>query len=316
MNILSVFITSNKVSILLCSNGIFKSEKFNFYPFFQNKEDLEFLIISYLNSQNIDFEEVNIIPISTIFDLNIFGKKVNFLTSELKNRNDFLYIYLDNLNFYSSRNISASSLGLSKRSDNFISNRSVYSANKFTGDVEEIVYLSKSINDTYQTDLRKVVLAGDYFTNPEIPNEFKLNLLSEILTKGFYEVYLDTQNEFPNFLNIRNNTSVNLKGVEFEKFTYLLSSEKLVELLFESENTQKYLNLELNTTYYLYFDGRKLRLKFKGKEVKSGEVLFDDQFPGLFIDLRSLDDKKKNLGLESFRKVLSSIEKENDYTRL
>jgi hypothetical protein len=316
VNILSVFITSNKVSILLCSNGIFKSEKFNFYPFFQNKEDLEFLIISYLNSQNIDFEEVNIIPISTIFDLNIFGKKVNFLTSELKNRNDFLYIYLDNLNFYSSRNISASSLGLSKRSDNFISNRSVYSANKFTGDVEEIVYLSKSINDTYQTDLRKVVLAGDYFTNPEIPNEFKLNLLSEILTKGFYEVYLDTQNEFPNFLNIRNNTSVNLKGVEFEKFTYLLSSEKLVELLFESENTQKYLNLELNTTYYLYFDGRKLRLKFKGKEVKSGEVLFDDQFPGLFIDLRSLDDKKKNLGLESFRKVLSSIEKENDYTRL
>lgn len=316
MKILSVFITSNKVCLLLCSNGVFKSETFNFYPFFQDKEDLEFLIISYINSQNIDFEEINIIPISTIFDLNIFGKKVNFLTAELRNRNDFLYIYLDNLNFYSSKNISASSLGLSKRSDNFISNRSVYSANKFTGDVEEIVYLSKSINDTYQTDLKKVVLAGDYFTNPEIPNEFKLNLLSEVLTKGFYEVYLDIHNEFPNFLNVRNNTSVNLKGVDFEKFTYLISSEKLVELLFESGHSQKYLNLEINSTFYLHFEEINLRLKFKGKEIGSGEVLLDKDFPGLFIDLRTYENKKKNLGLESFRKVLSSIEKENDYTSL
>jgi hypothetical protein len=302
---------------LLKKDTIIKNEKFGFYPSFQSVRDLEFLILSYLKSQNIKFEEVLILPISTIYNLQIFNKKVNFLNIELKNKSDFLYIYLDNLCLYSSKNISISSFGLSKRSDNFISNRSVFSTNNFTGDIEEIVYLSKSLQDYYVSDLRKIVFGGDYFTNLEIPNEFKLNLISEILGRGFYEVYIDTQNEYPNFINIRNNSSVALKSLEFEKFCYLVTSEKNVELLLESANSQKYLNVKPNETLFLHFlEGEGLKLKYKGKDLKNGELFLDSNFPGFFVDLRTVDDKKKNLGIESFRKVLNSIEKNNDYSSL
>lgn len=317
MNTLSIFISSNKVIFLLESSGNFKSESFSFYPFIQSKEDLEFLVISYLKTQDLGFDEVNIIPISTIHNLQIFGKKINFLTYELSKRGDFLYIYLDNLTLYSTKNISLTSLGLSVRSDNFISNRGFFSTNKFTGDIEEIVYLSKSLSDTYQTQHTKVVFGGDYFTNPEIPNEFKLNLISEILSKGFYEVYLDLKNEFPNYLNLRNNTSSSLRPVEFFKFTYLVSSEKTVELIVELNNKPKYLNIKQNETYFLHFKNEKdLKLKYKGKEIKNAETYLDTEFSGLLVDLRTAKEKKINLGVESFRKVLNSLEKENDYASL
>ncbi len=316
MKILSVFISSNTVNLLLHFEGNFKEESFKFYPFFQSKEDLEFLIESYLNSLNLEVSEVIILPITTMFELNIFGKKVNYLSNELRRQGEFLYVYFDNLNFNSVKNISASSLGLSKRSDNFISNRSVLSANKFTGDIEEIVYLSKSINDTFKTASGKIIFGGDYFTNPEIPNEFKLNLISEVVSNGFYEIYLDTNNKYPNFLNIRNNSSVNIKPFEFEKFTYLISTDKPAELLLESGRSQKYLEVKLNSTFYLHFTDQELKLKYKGKDIASGEITFDDEFPGLFVDFRTQNDKKVNFGLESFRKVLSSIEKENDYSSL
>ncbi len=317
MKILSVFITSNKVFLLLNIDGKFKNESFPFYSFFQTKEDLEYLITSYIKSLALKINELTILPITTAFDFPIFGKRVNFISNELLNKKDFLYIYLDNLNLYSQRNISLTSLGLSTRSDNFISNRSVFSANKFTGDVEELVYLSKSINDSYRTDLKKIVLGGDYFTNEEIPNEFKLNLISEILERGFYEIYIDSENNYPNFLNIRNNSSIAIKSLEFEKFCYLISSIKNTELLFEQKNTQKYLHLKLNETYFLNFNqNESLKLKYKGKDIGNSELSIDPDFSGLFVDLRDQVEKKKNLGVESFRKVLACIEKNNDYTSL
>ncbi len=317
MKILSVFITSNKVNFLLNLEGKFKFETFSFYPFFQEKDALEFLVSSYLRSLALRIEDVTIIPISTIYNYTIFGKRVNFLSVELQNKNDFLYIYLDNLNLYSTKNISLTSFDLSTRSDNFISNRSVYSSNKFTGDIEEIVYLSKSLNDSYKTEFKKIVFGGDYFTNREIPNEFKLNLISEILEQGFYEVYLDYENEYPNFLNLRNNSSIALKSLDFEKFCYLITSTKNVELLFEFQNKQKYLNLKQNETYFLNFDNNvQLKLKYKGKDIGNNETILDSDFSGLFIDLRDRNEKKRNLGVESFRKVLASIEKNHDYTSL
>jgi len=305
------------VNLFLILDNQSKSEKFSFYPYIQTKEDLEFLVLNYLKSFSLNINQVLIIPISTIFNLEIFGKKVNFLSRELDKRDEFLYIYFDNLNFYSNKNISATSFGLSKRSDNFISNRSYFSVNKFTTDIEEVVYLSKSINEVYKSKFRKVVFAGDYFTNPEIPNEFKLNLMTEVLASGFYEVYIDSKNEYPNFINLRNNSSFNLKGVSLEKFAYIITSEKLVELLFESSRSQKYLNLKQNDTYFLNFNPEfKLKLMYKGKELGAGELLLDSDFSGVFIDLRTQNQKKKFLGIESFKKVLNSIEKENDYTSL
>jgi hypothetical protein len=317
VNILSVFISSNRSIFLLNCGGLIKTEVFNFYPFFQSKEDLEFLVSSYLKSQGLRVGEVTIIPISTIFNFPIFGKQVNFISVELSKKSEFLYVYLDNLTLYSNKNISLTSIGLSKRSNNFIANRSVFSTNKFNGDIEEIVYLSRSINDTLKTFHKKVVFGGDYFTNPEIPNEFKLNLMTEILESGFYEIYLDKHNEFPNFLNLRNNSAVPLKSPDFQKFSYLITSEKLVEILFESKNTHKFLNLKLNDTFFLHFKSEKdLKLKYKGKDLKKGETLLDTNFSGIFFDLRSSFEKKKHLGVESFRKVLKSIESEHDYSSL
>jgi len=317
VKILSIFITSNKVFLLLGINGNLKTEIFSFYPYFQTKEDLEFLVTSYLKSQALKREEVLILPISTIYNFSIFGKKVNFLSLELNNKSDFCYIYFDNLNFYSTKNIATSSLGLSTRSDNFISNRSVFSANKFTNDIEEIVFLSKSINETYKPEFKKVVLGGDFFSNIEIPNEFKLNLISELLAQGFYEIYLDTKNEYPNLLNLKNNSSLILKNTEFEKFTYLITSEKYLEIMLLNPNSQKYLNLKPNETFFLHFKNEKnLHLKLKGKDIGNLELLLDTEFSGLFIDGRSYINKKKNLGVESFRKVLASIDKDNDYASL
>lgn len=317
MKILSIFITSNRISVLVNYDNKVRTETFNFYPFFQGSKEIEYLVESYLKSQELDIKEFIVIPISTIFNFKIFGVNCKFLSIELQKREDFLYIYFDNLNLYSSKNISLTSFGLSNRSDNFISNRSVFSADKFTGDIEEIIYLSKSVNDSYKSASRVIVFGGDYFSNPSIPNEFKLNLMSEVLVNGFYEIYIDTQNEYPNFLNLRNNSSLGLKNLEFEKFCYLVSSDKSIEMLLESGQTQKFLNLKLNETFFLHFKNENdLKLKIKGKDVKNGDYKLDTEFSGFFIDLRSPAEKKKNLGFESFKKVLISIEKDYDYSSL
>jgi hypothetical protein len=317
VKILSIFITSNKLFILVNSNNIVKTETFYFYPFFQGPKDVEFLVSSYLKSQDLNLKDFLVIPISTIFDLKVFGINCKFLSIELQKREDFLYIYFDNLNLYSVKNISLTSFGLSNRSDNFISNRSVFSADKFTGDVEEIIFLSKSVNDSFKSSSRVVVFGGDYFSNPSIPNEFKLNLMSEVLVNGFYEIYIDSKNEYPNFLNLRNNSSLGLKNIEFDKFCYLVSSDKSVEILLESGLSQKFINVKTNETFFLHFKNEKdLKLKIKGRDIKNGEYKLDTGFSGFFIDLRNNIEKKKNLGFESFKKVLASIEKENDYSSL
>lgn len=75
--------------------------------------------------------------------------------------------------------------------------------------------------------------------------------------------------------------------------------------------------MKLNETYFLNFNqSESLKLKYKGKDIGNNELLIDSDFSGLFVDLRDTFEKKKNLGVESFRKVLASIEKNNDYTSL
>ena len=317
MNILSVFITSNKVFLFLEYKSSSRTFEFSFYPSFQTSNDLEYLIRKFLESVKINVEELSIIPISTLYQLKIFGKPCRSLNEELTNFPDFTYIYFDNLNFYSDRNISATSFGLSRRSDNFISNRSNFSSTAITGDIEEIVYLSKSTNDFFIPKSRKVVVGGDYFSNLDIPNEYKMNLLSEILGSGFYEISIDNRNEFPNYLNLKTSTSFNLKVPAFEKFIYLITSEKDTQLMFNKESEKKYLEVPRNETYFLHFnDLDNIKLEFKGKEISRGTIELDSEYAGIFIDKRTRQNKKENLGIESFRKVLTSIDKNNDYSSL
>ena len=317
MNILSLFVTSNKVYFLANIKSNLKTFEFSYYPSFQTNSDLEFLVNKFLESIKLTIEDVNVIPISTVYEIVIFWKTSKNLTQELTGFTDFTYIYFDNLNFYSSKNISATSLGLSKRSDNFISNRHKFATPEFTGDVEEIVFLSKSIIETYKSQKRKIVIGGDYFTNPDIPNEYKMNLISEIMSAGFYEVYIDSKNEFPNILNLKNSTSVPIKEPEFEKFIYLITTEKDAQLLFKKEGIRKYLEIGKNETYFLHFNELEaLNLEFKGREISKGSLDLDSSFAGIFVDKRSLIDKKNNLGVESFRKVLNSIDRNNDYSSL
>lgn len=317
MNILSIFITSTKVYLSLNTKSKVKTYDFSFYPSFQSSSDLEFLISKFVESVSLSLEDVNILPISTIYELKVFGKTTRFLTEELEAFQDFTYVYFDNLTFYSLENISAASLGLSKRSDNFISNRSVYASAEFTGDVEEIVYLSKSMTKNLKSLHRKVVIGGDYFSNIEIPNEYKMNLLSEILGSGFYEIYFDTQNVFPNYLNLKNSTSFEYKLPEFEKFIYLITSEKRLQLLLKKEGSSKYLEVSDEETFFLHFNElENIQLDYKGRDISKGSLLLDSDFAGVFVDRRSFASKKENLGIESFRRVLNSIDRNNDYSSI
>ncbi len=317
MNILSIFIASTKVYLSLSSKQNSKCYNFSFYPSFQNASDLEFLITKFLESISLSLEDVNVLPITTIHNLKIFSKAPRFISEELETFEDFTYIYFDNLTFYSKQNISATSFGLSRRSDNFISNRSVYASEEFTGDVEEIVYLSKSTTQNLKSPHRKIVIGGDYFSSPEIPNEYKMNLLSEILSSGFYEIFFDLKNEFPNYLNLKNSTSIEIKLPEFEKFIYLISSERDIQLLFKKEGSLKYLEMVKEETYFLHFNElESIQLDFKGKEISKGSLTLDPEFAGVFIDRRTFSSKKENFGVESFRKVLNSIDKNNDYSSL
>lgn len=317
MNILSIFIASTKVYLLLNSKQKSKTYEFSFYPSFQSSDDLEFLITKFLESISLSLDEVNVLPITTIHNLKIFGKAPRFISEELETFEDFTYIYFDNLTFYSKQNISATSFGLSRRSDNFISNRSVYASGEFTGDVEEIVYLSKSTSQNLKSPYRKVVMGGDYFSNAGIPNEYKMNLLSEILSSGFYEIFFDLKNEFPNYLNLKNSTSIDFKPPEFEKFIYLISSEKDAQLLFKKEGSSKYLEVGKDETFFLHFNElESIQLDFKGKETSKGSLTLDPEFAGVFVDRRSFSNKKENFGVESFRKVLNSIDKNNDYSSI
>ncbi len=322
MYILSCFITSNKVFILVYKNGVYSNYDFSFYPSFQGKEDLEFLLKSLLKNLKISASDCLFLFSSTFYSYNLLDKPTVSLNELISKDKDYLYIYFDNLTLISQKNLSCASLGLSKRSDNFLSNRSVFQSKVFNNDLEEVVYFSKSLNDTISSSKKKVILGGDYFTDTSIPNEFKINFISEILSSGFYEIYIDYLNEYPHFASLNIHTNIGYKKPKFEPFIYLISSEKDSELLFENRSTNKYLSLKKDETMFIHTDEDKNNikssplLKYKGRELGKGEVLIDTSFGGLFIDRRSYKNKKENFGVESLRQVLNSIEKSHDYSNL
>lgn len=300
-----------------------KSSKFafSFYPTFQNEKDLEYLISSFLKTLKIKPTDCLFLVTNTLYPYNLFGKPSFSLNELISKDKDYQYIYFDNLTLLSNDNISALSLGLSTRSDNFVSNRSLFPAKVFNNDLEEIVFFSKSIEKNYSFKKKKIILGGDYFGNSEVPNEYKINLISEILTSGFYEVYIDSDCEYPHFANLNIQTNIGYKSPRFEKFVYLFISEKDMEFTLERKDNQKYLDIKKGDILFLHSDiENKNRvvdlpvLKYKGKEIGKGDLVIDRDFGGVFIDRRSTSQKKDNLGIESLRQVISTIEKTYDYS--
>ena len=323
MYILSVFITSNSVYLLVFKDGKTNTFRFSFYPSFQDEKDLEFLITSFLKSLKIKPTDCLFLVTSTFYQYTIFGKPSFSLNELISKDKDTLYIYFDNLTIISQENISSASLGLSIRSDNFLSNRSIYSAKVFNNDLEEVVFFSKSIDKNISTKKRKVVLGGDYFSNSDVPNEYKINLISEILSAGFYEIYLDVNSEYPHFANLNIQTNIGYKSPQFEKFVYLFVSEKDMELVLERKGESKYLDVKKNEVLFVHSDlhekknlDNNILLKYKGKEIGKGELLVDQEFAGIFFDKRNNVSKKDNLGIESLRQIISSIEKTYDYSSI
>lgn len=330
MNLLAIFITSNKLflSFVLKKQGTSETQNYNFefpyYPSINNPRDIEMIIKSYIKKLNLTISEFKIFPMSTIYSYEVFGVKNKFISNCLRNFNDFLYIYFDNFVFYSTESVSGMSFGLSKRSDNFVSNRSHFSSQTFLGDLEEILFLSKSIDFVYRPPKTKVVLAGDYFSNPKIQYELKLNLVLELIEKGFYEIYLDEEVLFPNYLNlIQEDTlskSYGLQCPDFFKFFYLISSEKDAEV-FLKKSGQKLSSIEVkkNEVSFLHSSYEKtpsIQLNYKGAEIGKGQLDVDPEFKGVLIDKRNYKFKKDNLALESLRKVIDSIQKNYDYSSL
>jgi hypothetical protein len=319
--ILSVFITSNSVYLLVFKEGKTNTFRFSFYPSFQTEKDLEFLITSFLKSIKVKPSDCLFLVTSTINQFTLFGKPSFSLNELILKDKDTLYIYFDNLTLISQENVSSASLGLSIRSDNFVSNRSIFSAKVFNNDLEEVVFFSKSINKSLTTKKRKVIIGGDYFSNQDVPNEYKINLVSEILSAGFYEIYLDTNSEYPHFANLNIQTNIGYKSPKFEKFVYLFVSEKDMEFMLERRGESKYLEVKRGEVFFLHTDlESRLKeeknpiIKFKGKEIGKGELEVDREFGGIFFDRRNLEKKKDNLGIESLREVISSIEKTYDYS--
>ncbi len=322
MYILSCFITSNKVFILVYKNGVYSNYDFSFYPSFQDKEDLEYLLKSLLKNLKISVSDCLFLFSSTFYNYNVLDKPTVSLNELISKDKDYLYIYFDNLTLISQKNLSCASLGLSKRSDNFLSNRSIFQSKVFNNDLEEVVYFSKSLNDNISSPKKKVVLGGDYFTDANIPNEFKINFVSEILSGGFYEIYIDYLNEYPHFASLNIHTNIGYKKPKFEQFIYLITTEKDSELLFENKSVNKLLPVKKDETMFIHSDIDKSNLKsnpllkYKGKDLGKGEISLDTSFGGLFIDKRSYKNKKENFGVESLRQVLNSIEKSHDYSNL
>lgn len=316
MNVLSVFITSNRLYFLLSLGNSIRNFTFSFFPYFQGQKDLDFLVEKFIQSTNLQTNDLKVEVITTIYDLQVLGKKAKFLNNEIS-KLDFTYIYFDNLTFYSHKNISCLTLGISIRSDNFISNRGVYSTTEFTGDSEEIIFMSKAIRETYSPKTKKVVFAGDYFTNSDIPNEYKVNLMAELLSSGFYELYVDKNNSLPNLLNLNESGVFDPSILDLEKFIYLISTEKDVQALIEYQGKSKYINTNYGETFFLHFmEEPNMTGKFKGRDIGKVEEIMDTEFPGMFIDRRKFEDKKDNFGIDNFRKVLNSIEKSHDYSSL
>jgi len=330
VNLLGIFVTSNKLFLrfFLKKENSTETQNYNFefpyYPSINNPKDIEMVVRSYIKKLNLTISDFKIFPMSTIYSFEVFGVKNKFLSNCLRNFDDFLYIYFDNFVFYSTESVSGMSFGLSKRSDNFVSNRSHFSAQNFLGDLEETLFLSKSIDFVYRPSKTKVVLAGDYFSNSKVQYELKLNLVLELIEKGFYEIYLDEEVLFPNYLNLIQEDTLTktheIKCPDFFKFFYLLSSEKDMDVFFKRSG-QKLLPLEVkkNEVSFLHSTYEKnpsIQLIYKGSEIGKGQLDIESEFKGVLIDKRSYKFKKDFLALESLRKVIDSIQKNYDYSSL
>lgn len=321
MYILSIFITSNSVHLLVYKDGVGKNYSFPFYPNFQDEKELEYLMINFLKTIKVSPESCLFLITSTTESYTLFGKP-SFTLNELQLKDkDFFYVYFDNLTLIGNENISSASLGLTTRSDNFVSNRSIFPSKVFNNDLEEIVFFSKSINQLFKTKKRKIVLGGDYFSNEDVPNEYKINFVSEILGPGVYEIYLDTNFMYPHYANLNIQTNVGFKSPGYSKFVYLFNSEKDMEFLLNRSSDAKFFEIKRNEVLFLHtdIDSKKdkeenLNIKFKGKEFGKGDLNIDREFGGIFFDRRNSFTKKENLGIESLRQVINSIEKSHDYS--
>lgn len=327
MNLLSIFITSNKVFLrfLVKQNSSYRELKlvYPFYPSFNSVSDLENLIKAIIKKNNFNLKDFLIVPLTTIYSMKVFGVETSFLTNSLKRFQDFLYIYFDNLTFYSSENISGMSFGLSKKSDNFISNRSIFPSQNFLGDLEEVLFFSSSTDEMFQTSSRKVVFGGDYFSNNKIPYELKLNIISELLEKGIYEVYLDEECEFPNYINLTQNKpmteSFNLLSPDFFHFFYYLNLRKPKNVLLNSSLGKKVLKVSKDDTFFVHspeVSPETFNLSYQNSNNKLESIEIDPKFQGVFIDSRSSNFKKSKIGLENLRKVVEAIQKNHDYSSL
>jgi len=319
--ILSIFITSNNLSLLIYRDGKANTFNFPFYPSFQNEKDLEYLITSFLKTIKIKTSDCLFLVTSTLNQYTLFGKPSFSLNELISKDKDYHYIFFDNLTLISTENVSSTSLGLSMRSDNFVSNRSIFPAKVFNNDLEEVVFFSKSINKSFVSKKRKIVIGGDYFSNPDVPNEYKINLISEMLSNGFYEIYLDLGKEYPHFANLNIQTNIGYKSPKFEKFVYLFVSERDMEFTLERKSVSKFIDVKKGDVLFIHTDSDSKKIdednpmiKYKGKEIGKGDLIIDRDFGGIFFDRRSTSQKKDNLGIESLRQVISSIEKTNDYS--
>jgi hypothetical protein len=327
MNLLSIFITSNKVFLrfLLKNNLSYKELKlvYPFYPSFNTSSDLENLIKAIVKRNNFSINDFTILPLTTMHAMNLFGVETMYLSNSLRKFQDFLYIYFDNLQFFSSENASGMSFGLSKKSDNFISNRSIFPSQNFLGDLEEVLFFSTSIEEILHSNSRKVILGGDYFSNHKIPYELKLNLISELLDKGFYEIYLDEQNEFPNFLNLIQNKPMtenyNLIPPEYFEFFYYSNIRKAKDILIKSESGKKSLKINKDEVMFVHSPeifNEKFSISYTNSNNTQENVEINPKFQGVFIDSRSNKYKKSKIGLENLRKVVDSIQKNYDYSNI
>jgi hypothetical protein len=315
MNILSCFVSSNKLDLYLKGGSEEVYLEYPFYSSFQPFEDLEVLLKKVFQSLGLEIDKTLILISSSVGEFSIFNRVSQDLSSQIQKNSDFGYFYFDNLNLISSHNESVCSLNFTRRTDNLIANRSIYPVNIFNNDIEETAFFSKSLSNSYKCPYSKVVFGGDYFVNQEILSEYKMNFITNSLSSGFYEVFLDFKNSFPHFMNLKINTSDSPKSPTFTKFFYLLTSDQDIEVTLDNGTVYKLIDLKKKDLYFLHSDYKtKIKLKFKNRQIGKGDYELDPLFVGILIDNRSSQEKKSEIGVPGFKKLQEEIDRNNDYS--